>query len=94
MHEPVTSLGKSLKILLEKHNINTNITKRWEEGAPHHKLSEKLARELSEIDWMYCSDFFGFKFGGDGDNGEFLLYELDILLDLLNAEGISLLTNE
>ena len=43
-------------------------------------------REIAALDWLYCSDSFGFKFGGDGDNGEHLIYLLDILFDLQDAE--------
>jgi hypothetical protein len=60
--------------------IETNIEKRWELGIPHHPKSEKLARFIAKLDYKQ-GDSFGFKFGGDGDNGETLLYLLDVYFE-------------
>lgn len=61
--------------------IETNITARWENGIDHHPRSDELVRKIAEIDFKYGSDFFGFKIGGDGDNGEHLMYLLDIVFE-------------
>lgn len=61
--------------------IETNITKRWEDGIPHHPDSVLLYEELEHLDWEYGGDFFHFKSGGDGDNGEHLMYLLDIYFE-------------
>lgn len=53
---------------------NPNI--RWEKGLDHHPKAEEMAREIAEIDYNN-GDYFCFKFGGDGDNGEHLTYLLD-----------------
>lgn len=65
--------------------VEYDINKRWEEGIPHHPESERLFKRLAEIDWHHCSDYFCWKSGGDGDNGETLMYELDILFDERDA---------
>jgi len=36
---------------------------------------------MAELDWM-LGDFFQWKFGGDGDIGEFLMFLLDALFEL------------
>lgn len=66
--------------------VETNITKRWEDGTPHHPKSEEIARSIGEIDFEHGGDFFCFKFGGDGDNGEHLTYLLDIHFEQLENE--------
>jgi len=54
-----------------------NINTRWENGIEHDPRSIEMMRFLSEYDYAFCGDFFGWKTGGDGDNGETLMYELD-----------------
>ena len=49
-----------------------DLGQRWEKGVPHHPKAVKLARLIGEVDFYHNSDYFRFKFGGDGDNGEFL----------------------
>jgi hypothetical protein len=61
--------------------IETNITKRWENGINHHPKSIELMEALMKIDYDLCDDFFCWKMGGAGDNGEFLMYELDIYFE-------------
>lgn len=64
------------------HNqVETDITKRWEQGIPHHPKSLALFKQLSEVDFKYGGDFFDWNAGGDGDNGEHLMYELDIIFE-------------
>ena len=58
--------------------IQYDIDKRWEEGIDHHPKSIELFKSLSDIDFKYGGDFFYWKVGGDGDNGEHMLYEMDI----------------
>lgn len=58
--------------------VETDITKRWEKGIDHHPKSEELVRTIAELDFDYGGDHFCFKIGGDGDNGEHLMYLLDI----------------
>lgn len=62
--------------------IETDIGKRWEQGIPHHPKSIELFKKLSDIDFKYGGDFFRWKSGGDGDNGEHLMYEMDIMFEI------------
>ena len=61
--------------------IERNITKRWEQGTPHHPNSVTLFKRLAKIDYELCGDYFNWKSGGDGNNGETLMYELDIIFE-------------
>jgi hypothetical protein len=54
---------------------------RWTQGIPHDVRSLKIAKGIAEIDYNECSDSFCWKFGGDGDNGETLLYLLDVYFE-------------
>ena len=65
--------------------VEKDINKRWEEGTEHHSKSEELMEALMEIDLKYCDDHFCWKKGGDGDNGEALMYEMDIYFECLDA---------
>jgi len=55
-----------------------NAEERWKKGIPHHPESEKIARFLADNDEY---DYFDWKFGGDGDNGEELMYQLDVYFE-------------
>lgn len=57
-----------------------NIAMRWACDIPHDPRSEQIAQALARID-TENGDYFNFKFGGDGDNGEELMYLLDIFFD-------------
>ncbi len=61
--------------------VETNITTRWEKGMAHHPQSVELFNKLAKIDLEHGGDFFCWKKGGDGDNGEHLMYELDIIFE-------------
>lgn len=54
-----------------------NVEQRWEAGVPHDPRSVELYKDLAKLDYAN-GDMFGFKSGGDGDNGEHLMYLLDI----------------
>jgi hypothetical protein len=65
--------------------IETDLTKRWEQGLPHHPKSIETMKGLMAVDMALGNDYFCWKKGGDGDNGECLMYELDILFALQDA---------
>jgi len=65
--------------------VERDINKRWEEGVEHHPKSEELMGALMVIDFKHCDDYFCWKKGGDGDNGETLMYEMDIYFECLDA---------
>lgn len=54
-----------------------DIDERWEKNIPHDKRSEELYHFISEYDFKFVGDSFPFNSGGDGDNGETLMYILD-----------------
>ena len=86
-HNPVTEKGRELLDRIERAGLAVDIAVMWSSGTPHDPRSVKLAEEIAEIDWLFCDDSFGFSFGGDGDNGEILLYALDILFKLQDVEA-------
>lgn len=59
----------------------TNITTRWDEGVPHHPRSIKLYELIAGVDFKFNGDAHCFKSGGDGDNGESLMYLMDVIFD-------------
>ncbi len=69
--------------------IERDIDKRWENGTAHHPRSLALFKRLETFDFEECGDYFCWKSGGDGDNGETLMYQLDVLFeeDDLDVEG-------
>jgi len=50
---------------------------RWEDGDDHDPRSEALYKFIADTDFKHCNDSFYFKSGGDGDNGETLMFILD-----------------
>jgi hypothetical protein len=59
---------------------------RWEDGIDHHPMSERLMRFLMTHDFEDYDDYFCWKVGGDGDNGESLMYEMDAFFEMLDQE--------
>lgn len=53
------------------------LDERFEQGIPHDDRSLELYQFIADLDFKECSDSFCFKSGGDGDNGETLLYLMD-----------------
>jgi len=60
---------------------------RWEKGIDHHPMSLRLMEFLAEHDYEDYGDHFCWKTGGDGDNGETLMFEMDAFFELLDAEN-------
>ena len=61
--------------------VETDITNRWEQGIDHHPKSIEIFKAIEDNDWKYGGDYFCWKSGGDGDNGEHLMYLLDIYFE-------------
>jgi hypothetical protein len=55
---------------------------RWADDVDHHPMSMRLMKFLSEHDFKDNQDIFCWKMGGDGDNGELLMYEMDAFFEL------------
>ena len=54
---------------------------RCTEELPHNEKSIELMQFLCEIDFNVYADYFGWKTGGSGDNGEILMYQLDAFFE-------------
>ena len=55
-----------------------------------HPMSKAIGKFLNKIDFCDFEDSLGLSFGGDGDNGEILLDELDAFfytMDLQNGKS-------
>lgn len=65
--------------------VERNIDKRIEQERPHHLKSIALFKAIATIDYEFNEDYFCWKCGGDGDNGEKLMYALDIYFECLDA---------
>jgi hypothetical protein len=74
---------KKLPKVFQTIDVNT----RWEQGVNHDPRSKEIVRWLAEYDFHYCDDYFCWKTGGDGDNGETLMYELDEYFAAKDKEG-------
>jgi hypothetical protein len=59
---------------------------RWSEGIDHHPMSERLMNFLIEHDFVDYNYYFCWKMGGDGDNGETLMYQMDAFFETLDHE--------
>jgi len=59
---------------------------RWEKGIEHHPMSVRLMEFMAEHDFNDYGDYFCWKTGGDGDNGESLVFEMDAFFETLDKE--------
>jgi len=62
--------------------VETDINKRWEQGIEHHPKSLEMFDVLKDADHKYGEDYFYWRSGGDGDNGETLMFTLDVYFEL------------
>jgi len=68
-------------------NIKTP-TERWENGEEHHPQTKILFKFLADYDREVGGDCFCWQYGGDGDNGEELMYHLDAWFDTKDLEQL------
>lgn len=61
--------------------INYDLNDRWEKGIPHHPKTIALMERILDIDYYFNDDYFSWKLGGDGDNGEIFAYTLDVYFE-------------
>jgi hypothetical protein len=59
---------------------------RWGDEIDHHPMSKRLMRFLKMHDFEDYNDYFCWKCGGDGDNGETLMFEMDAFFELLDKQ--------
>jgi hypothetical protein len=57
---------------------------RWGKGKDHHFQSRRLMKFLMDHDFNDYGDYFYWKIGGDGDNGETLMYQLDAFFETID----------
>jgi hypothetical protein len=57
--------------------MSRTLKERLKDCDEHDSRSIKLYEFISELDFNEADDAFGFKSGGDGDNGEHLMYLID-----------------
>lgn len=70
----------------KKLDIEADIAKRWEQGIDHHPEAERIFELIKDSDWAFGNDYFCWKDGGDGDNGECLKFALSVLLELRDKQ--------
>lgn len=58
-------------------NTTPTLAERMDRGMDHDPRSVDLFKFIETLDFEQCSDSFGFKSGGDGDNGETLMFLMD-----------------
>lgn len=73
----------------ESHKVEPRnpIEARWEDGVPHDPRSQEIYEAVAHIDRAYGKDRFMFRKGGDGDNGEHLMYLLDLYFEYEDQDG-------
>ena len=69
-------------------NQPMTVTERWERGVDHHPESVRIMKLLMEADMKHGEDSFCWKVGGDGDNGESLMFMLDALFDTTSSPSL------
>ena len=57
---------------------------RWEDGIEHHPMSDRIVRFMATHDFKDYNDSMCIKVGGDGDNGEQLMYLMDAFFEMLD----------
>lgn len=77
--------SKDYKKVEELGLINPN---RWDEGVEHHPMSEKLVSFMADHDYNDYDDAMCIKTGGDGDNGEHMMYLMDAFFEMLDKDNI------
>lgn len=60
---------------------------RWGTDVPHHPESIRLMDFLGQHDFIDCQDSFCWKRGGDGDNGETLMFQMDAYFELREQDN-------
>jgi len=71
----------------KKYGIEADCGVRWEKGIEHHPKAEEILKLIMESDWAFMGDYFCWKTGGDGDNGETLKFSLSVMLELEDARN-------
>ena len=81
--ELLVKLKEKLGISFE--NVEIDYNNRFENVTDHHPESLKLIKVISTLDEYCMNNELDIKTGGDGDNGELLLYCLDMYFEAIDA---------
>lgn len=57
---------------------------RWSEGMHHHPMSVRLMEFIAKHDFNDYDDYGDWNYGGDGDNGETLMFQMDAFFEMLD----------
>lgn len=60
---------------------------RWGDGIEHHPKSIELMAALQAVDSGCYGMYFDWHTGGDGDNGETLMFQMDAFFEMKDAEA-------
>ena len=60
---------------------------RWGTGRDHHPESMRLMAFIEEHDFNDYSDCFYWKTGGDWDNGETLMFQMDAFFEMIDQSA-------
>jgi hypothetical protein len=77
------------KTEIEQIVIQEKAMDRWEAGMEHHPKSVELMKFLMEIDFEVYGDHFCWKMGGDGDNGETLMFVMDAYFENIDKKELT-----
>lgn len=67
--------------------LNLTNLNRWEDGIDHHSMSKRLVEFMADHDFNDYNDSMCIKIGGDGDNGEHMMYITDAFFEMLDKEN-------
>ena len=65
-------------------NLGLTNLDRWKDGIDHHPMSERLVRFMAAHDFNDYNDSMSICVGGDGDNGEQMMYLMDTFFEMLD----------
>jgi hypothetical protein len=87
VHPAFSQEMQDFQARLEKFPDIVGPGERWEKGIPHRQDTVALFEEIQSFDFLYMDDYFSWREGGDGDNGETFMYELDVIFELRELEN-------
>lgn len=82
--EQIAYYAKQCTDYVKARELGVTSIDRWNEGISHHPMSERIMDFLKAHDFIDYDDYFCWKSGGDGDNGENLMYELDAFFEMID----------
>lgn len=67
------------------HELGLTKLNRWEDGIEHHPMSKRIVGFMEDHDFNDYDDAMCIKSGGDGDNGEHMMYLMDAFFEMLDS---------